>query len=66
MKAETYIIGSGKAPEWCRRFLQPYQKSDGSTGYEFHGKRRDADLCAGDKLVRENGKITIIRREGKR
>lgn len=64
MKAE-YIIGKGKAPEWCRQFLTPYKRADGTTGYEYHGKRRNAELCVGDKLIKhENGKITIKRREG--
>jgi hypothetical protein len=64
---DEYIVGKRKAPEWCRRFLQPYQKSDGSTGYHYYGKRKDVELSVGDKLIRhEDGKVTIIRREGER
>lgn len=61
MKKSEYIIGKGPAPEWCRGLLSPYQKMNGSVGYEFHGADRDFELNIGDKLVYDNGRILIGR-----
>lgn len=64
---DEYIVGTRLAPFWCMKDLTLYKRPDNSIGYEYHGRIRTVELCRGDKLVRqENGKITIIRREGER
>lgn len=47
---EVYVIGTKPVPEWCRRLITPYKRLDGGIGYEFHGKRTDFSLQAGDEL----------------
>lgn len=62
MAQDKYIIGQGFAPEWCRRFLMPYKRADGSTGYLFYGKWRDFELEKGDILLMGDGKIEVEKR----
>lgn len=60
---KNYIIGSGPAPEWCRSLLAPYRRCNGTTGYEFHGKKKDFELAAGDMLEKaSDGKILVVRK----
>ena len=54
-----YVIGESPVPYWCRALIMPYRKSDGSTGYEFHGKNRDYDLSAGDVLAYDGYVVRI-------
>lgn len=63
-KVQEHTIGSGPAPAWCRSLLMPFQKN-GKIGYEFHGRMRDFDLYAGDKLILRGGNIEIVRGGGK-
>ena len=63
---DEYIVGTCVAPYWCMYLITPYKRPDGNIGYEYHGKMRTVELRRGDKLVKEDGKITIIRREGER
>lgn len=65
MAQDKYIIGEGFAPEWCRRFLAPYKKRDGTTGYLFYGRWKDYELVKGDILLMDDGKIKI-RKRGRR
>ena len=65
MKEDCYVIGTGRSPEWCRNYLMPFRKMNGSTGWEFHGKRTVFILKAGDELIRSEGKI-IVKEKGKR
>ena len=58
---ELYVIGSVPVPDWCRDKLIPYQKSDGSIGYEFHSHIRDVNLVEGDELIRVGRKIYFKR-----
>lgn len=60
-KEQEYIIGRGKAPAWCSRWLTPYLKESGLIGYEYHGKHRDYDLNVGDKLIFKDGRIYVRR-----
>lgn len=60
---DYWVIGSGKAPPWCKKRLAPYRKTDGSIGYVFSGKKRDFELVQGDILERSGGKIFIKRCE---
>ncbi len=59
MVNDTYTIGSGTPPDWLIDKLLPYQKMDGTVGYEFHGKYRTFFLVAGDKLIFSNGRINV-------
>ena len=63
---DEYIVGTQVAPYWCMKLITPYKRPDGNIGYEYHGKMRTVVLCRGDKLVREDGQIKIIRRGGDR
>lgn len=60
---QEYIVGNGKAPWWCRRWLMHYQKPNGKVGIEFHGYTKDYDLNIGDKIMRCGDRI-IIKRKG--
>ena len=63
--AKTYIIGTKPVPEWCVDRLQPFRKTDGSTGVKFHGERFDIYLDVGDVLIlKRNGYIEFQRRSG--
>lgn len=64
MQGESYVIGSGKPPEWCRNFIMPYRKKDGSTGYEYYGKRTTFYLKAGDELIKQDGRILVKENRG--
>lgn len=61
-KREEYILGSGLAPEWCRKYLMHYIGYDGSIRYEFHGHDMDFDLRKGDRIIRRDGRIEIKRK----
>lgn len=63
--AEKYIIGDGPAPKWCAGLIMHYQKRGGNVGYEFHGVDRDFELKRGDALIYKNGKIYVVRRDGR-
>ena len=56
-----YIIGSGKAPNWCKNRLMAYLKPDGSTGFEFHGYLKTFELIPGDMLLKVGKRIDIER-----
>lgn len=59
--AAVYVIGNGPAPKWCAGLLAPYQRMDGTVGYEFRGHERDFSLCIGDTLIKEGKKIKVKR-----
>ena len=60
--SDTYTIGSGTLPDWLKNKLLPYQRMNGSVGYEFHGAYRTFYLVAGDKLVLSEGKVKVRQR----
>lgn len=62
MERCEYIIGTEPIPTWCKDYLSPYQKMDGSVGWEFYSKFRDYDLIAGDKLILDGYLIKVERR----
>lgn len=64
MAQDKYIIGNGRAPEWCRRFLTPYRNGRGEISYLFYGKFRDYELEVGDILTKEDGNIKVTRGRG--
>lgn len=59
---QVYILGTKPVPGWCRNYIMPYRKLDGSTGYEFYGKHATFYLKAGDKLIRADSRTKV---EGK-
>lgn len=61
MAQDNYIVGNGRAPEWCRRYLTPYKKANGTTGYEFYAKFRTYELTRGDVLIMNTGTIRVKR-----
>ena len=61
MAQDNYIVGNGRAPEWCRRYLTPYKKANGTTGYEFYAKFRTLELEKGDVLEMKAGNIWVKR-----
>lgn len=63
MAQDKYIIGEGFAPVWCRQYLTPYKKRDGSTGYEFAGKFKSFELSKGDILELEDGIVKVRKRD---
>lgn len=63
MAQDKYIIGEGFAPYWCKYYLTPYKKRDGSTGYEYSGKFKTFELEKGDILENEAGVIRIRKKE---
>ena len=63
MAQDKYIIGNGLAPSWCRHYLTPYKKRDGSTGYEYAGRFKTFELSKGDILEMETGVIRIRKKE---
>ena len=64
MAQDKYIIGKGRAPEWCRRFLTPYINMRGGISYHFYGKFRDYELEVGDILTKENSEIKVKKGRG--
>lgn len=61
---DTYTLGSGTPPDWLKNKLLPYQKMNGTVGYEFHGVYRTFYLVAGDELVlRNDRKIDVKQRK---
>lgn len=58
MKRE-YIIGTKPVPAWCRDWLMPYLKTDGTTGWEFYGKYKTYELQAGDVLTLTEQGISV-------
>jgi hypothetical protein len=63
---QRYIIGQAPIPYWCRKQLYQYKRMDGKTGFEFwyeaDGMQRQAELLAGDELVRgDDGRISFKR-----
>lgn len=56
---QEYIVGSGPPPEWCRHRLMLYKQSDGSVGIEFFGHVKSYILKRGDKLIYQDGKISV-------
>ena len=58
---DIYVIGSGKAPNWCKNKLSAYLRPDGSVGYEFHGYLRTFELLPGDMLLKVGKQIDIER-----
>ena len=65
MTTQKYTLGSGTLPDWLKDKLLPYQKMNGTVGYEFRGKYRTFYLVAGDKLVLSEGKIKVKQRKEK-
>lgn len=59
MSDNVYILGKGPAPIWCEKLLMPYQKANGSVGYEFHGRVQIYELTAGDTLIRHGTRIDV-------
>lgn len=62
MAQDKYIIGNGPAPAWCGRFLAPYKRMNGDTGYVLYGKFVDFELKKGDVLMLDDGKTKIGKR----
>ena len=62
---EKYIIGEGFAPAWCRNYITPYRKRDGSTGYEYSGKVKTYELKKGDIIENISGTV-IVKKRGKK
>ena len=58
---QYYTIGTVPVPEWCRNYIMPFRKADGSTGYEFHGYNHVFNLKAGDELIK-NDRIHVRRK----
>lgn len=56
---QVYILGTQPVPGWCRNYIMPYRKLDGSVGYEFYGYSATFYLEAGDKLIRQDGRIHV-------
>lgn len=59
---ERYIIGTSPAPWWCERYIAPYIKADGSTGWEYYGRWRTYELKTGDALIFDGFKVIVERR----
>lgn len=59
MSKQRYEIGASPVPYWCRAFLMPYRKSDGTTGFEFWGKFKAYDLEPGDALIYDGYTIRV-------
>lgn len=60
----VYIIGSGKAPNWCKKKLTAYKKLNGYIGFEFHGATKTYELNVGDALLKNGRRIDIRRAVG--
>lgn len=56
---QVYILGTKPVPGWCRNYIMPYRKLDGSVGYEFYGYSATFYLKAGDKLIKQDGRIHV-------
>lgn len=62
--AESYVLGTGTVPIWCKGYLMTYKKTNGSVGFVYGGMGRDFELNVGDVLIREDdGRITVKRME---
>ena len=62
---ESYVLGTGTVPSWCKGKLMTYKKANGSVGIVFGGKGKDFDLNVGDVLIREDdGRINVKRMDG--
>lgn len=60
---DYWTVGSGYAPRWCKKRVEPYQKMDGTVGYVFSGKKRDFELVKGDVLEHDGSRIYVKRCE---
>lgn len=61
MAEKEYIIGDSPVPSWCARYITPFIRADGKTGWEFWGVRKAYFLSRGDMLVLAKGKIKVRR-----
>lgn len=61
---QCYTLGTIPVPGWCRNYIMPYRKLDGSIGYEFYGYSATFFLKAGDKLIKADGRIKVEEKDG--
>ena len=61
---QVYILGTKPVPDWCRNYIMPYRKLDGSVGYEFYGYSATFFLKAGDKLIKTDDRIKVEEKDG--
>lgn len=54
-------MGTTPIPHWCGRYIMPFKRLDGSTGYEYWGRYKDYILEPGDVITRNRGQIRIRR-----
>jgi hypothetical protein len=55
----SYEVGSGNPPGWCRQYISPFKKMDGTIAYEFYGKHESFILEKGEVLVKDAEQIII-------
>lgn len=60
---EKYIIGTSPVPTWCRPYLQPFRRLDGTCAVEYYTKHRTFDLNVGDMLIKQGDKIIFKQKE---
>ena len=58
---QCYTLGTIPVPGWCRNYIMPFRKADGTTGYEFHGYNHVFSLKAGDRLIKIRNRIHVGR-----
>ena len=61
---EMYTIGDRNIPYWCRNRIMQYRKTNGSTGYEYHGKGEVLQLEKDDVIFRGQNKQIFVRKKG--